>query len=372
MGDGTTLDKLTSARIAQANGRLRSGNVGVTIKQHRNRLYLRGTFPAKDGGLPQQQMIATGIHANPQGVSAAEKEARRVGALLDSGEFRWEEFARQTKARPPLTVGEWIDRAERDYFSRRDRNPKSETTWAGDYLKVYRRLPADEPLTIELIHAAIAATPPDTKTRKRACFALGKLAELAGIPLDLPSSMPGNYSPRRVTPRDLPTDETIAAFFQVIPNRAWRWVYGMLAAYGLRPHEVFHLDLGDMPVIHVLDGKTGARRVWPCYPEWVEQFDLVDRRLPTIDLNRDNSKIGWSCNHGLKRYGLPFKPYDLRHCWAIRTIEFGLPIELAAQQMGHSLKVHSETYHHWISSRHHQRAFELLMQRPDRPLPPKF
>lgn len=363
-------DKQIAGRISQANGRLRAGKVGVTIERIKNRLYLRGTFPSRAGDGTHQQRLATGIHANPQGVSAAEKEARRVGALLDRGEFRWEDFARQSKARTPLKVRDWIDRAERDYFSRRDRNPKSETTWAGDYLKVYRRLPAGEPLTAALLQEAIAATPPDTKTRKRACFALRKLAELAEISLDLPASMPGSYSPRRVTPRDLPTDEEIAAFFYQIPNRAWQWVYGMLAAYGLRPHEVFHLDLGDMPVIHVLDGKTGARRVWPCYPEWVDQFDLADRQLPTIDLNRDNSKIGWSCNHGLKRYGLPFKPYDLRHCWAIRTIEFGLPIELAAQQMGHSLKVHSETYHHWISDRHHQRAFELLMQRPDRPLPP--
>uniref|UniRef100_UPI001CFE5416 hypothetical protein n=1 Tax=Microseira wollei TaxID=467598 RepID=UPI001CFE5416 len=29
-----------------------------------------------------------------------------------------------------------------------------------------------------------------------------------------------------------------------ITNRAWQWVYGMLAVYGLRPHEIFNLDLG--------------------------------------------------------------------------------------------------------------------------------
>ena len=54
-------------------------------------------------------------------------------------------------------------------------------------------------------------------------------------------------------------------------------------------------------------------------------------------------------------------------CWAIRTLEFGLDISLAAQQMGHSAQVHSELYHHWISERHHQRAFELMMHRSERP-----
>jgi integrase len=65
-----------------------------------------------------------------------------------------------------------------------------------------------------------------------------------------------------------------------------------------------------------------------------------------------------------------FTPYNLPHCWAIRTWEFGLDISLAAQQMGHSAKVDSELYHHWISQQHHQRAFELMSGKSDRPQVP--
>ncbi|HAA32739.1 MAG TPA: integrase, partial [Cyanobacteria bacterium UBA8553] len=67
-----------------------------------------------------------------------------------------------------------------------------------------------------------------------------------------------------------------------------------------------------------------------------------------------------------------FRPYDLRHCWAIRSIHYGLDIPLAAQQMGHSATIHSQTYHAWLSYQHHQQAFERLLKRADRPLPPRL
>jgi len=63
---------------------------------------------------------------------------------------------------------------------------------------------------------------------------------------------------------------------------------------------------------------------------------------------------------------------QLRHRWAVRTLEYGLDISLAAQQMRHSVQVHSDIYHHWITEDVHRRAFNALMLRPDRPRPPKL
>jgi hypothetical protein len=51
-------------------------------------------------------------------------------------------------------------------------------------------------------------------------------------------------------------------------------------------------------------------------------------------------------------------------------MEFGLPLELAAQQMGHSMQIHSQTYHKWISDRHHKQAFDRILAKPDRIKPP--
>jgi len=38
--------------------------------------------------------------------------------------------------------------------------------------------------------------------------------------------------------------------------------------------------------------------------------------------------------------------------------------------MGHTMAVHSQTYHKWISDRHHKQAFDRIMQKPDRITPP--
>lgn len=120
----------------------------------------------------------------------------------------------------------------------------------------------------------------------------------------------------------------------------------------------------------MLDGKTGPRRVWPCYPEWYDEWHLWEiGQLPQVT-GKDNSALGGRVTQALKRYGFR-KPYNLRHAWAVRTLEFGLDVSLVAAQMGHSVQVHTDVYHHWISDRHHQRAFEILMQRPDRPQSPR-
>lgn len=219
----------------------------------------------------------------------------------------------------------------------------------------------------DLLLEAILGTKPDTRTRKRYCLALGRLAEFAGIELDA-KRYRGKYTPTKVAPRDIPPDNKIAFQFSQIPNHSWRWAFGILATFGLRPHELFHLDLDKFEgnILTVLDGKTGPRQVWAIYPEWVKAFNLHAVSVPNCT-GKNNSDLGHRITNQFERYGIPFDPYDLRHAWAIRALEFGLDLSLAAQQMGHSVKVHTDIYHHWISERHHQRSYEILVKRSDRP-----
>jgi hypothetical protein len=64
------------------------------------------------------------------------------------------------------------------------------------------------------------------------------LSQFAKLDYD-PSLLAEKYSPKRVSPRDLPDDRTVAEIGLSIKNSAWRWIYGMMATYGLRNHEVF-------------------------------------------------------------------------------------------------------------------------------------
>lgn len=359
-------------RISQANGRLKAAKVGVTVQAIGGRLYLRATLPPRPGSEktePYQQRLSLGYHANPAGLKLAEQEARKIGALLDCREFDWAVYVKSGEENHIQTVGEWITKFEKDYFTRRARNPKSETTWRHDYIKVFRTLDSSQLLTLELLTEAIAHTPADTRTRKRFVDVLSRLAKFADIDADF-KHLKGSYSATATEPRDIPSDALIAKWRDSIPSPAWRWTYGMMATYGLRNHEIFYLDLSRLPVLLVLDGsKTNFHRVYPLYPEWVKLWDLADAKLPDCT-GKTNSDLGNRVTHAFKRYDVPFPPYNLRHAWAIRSLEFGMPVELAAQQMGHSVDIHCKTYHRWISEEVHQRAYELMLMRSDRPQPP--
>lgn len=243
-------------------------------------------------------------------------------------------FPRQQKA-----IAFWIEEFENDYFIRRARTPKAETTWEIDYLRVFRKLPQDQPLTPNVLIALATSTPPDTRARRRYCLALGALAKFANITVDL-KRYRGTYTHKKAEQRHLPNDALIVSWFDRIDSPAWRWAYGMLAAYGLRNHEVFQLDYqrlrtGDV-ALRVLGGKTGPRLVFPFYPEWFDRFELRTVVLPEVS-GKANADLGHRVSQAFRRLNLPFRAYDLRHAWAVRTMEFGMESSLAAQQMGHSL-----------------------------------
>jgi len=200
-----------------------------------------------------------------------------------------------------------------------------------------------------------------------------RMAKFAEIDYD-PRPYQGNYSPKRPQPRDIPSDADIVRFWRSLDNPGWKFILGLIAAYGIRPHEAFQVDYAQLSandrILWILRGKTGQRRVWAFHPEWFEQFQLSQPILPAVNLNRRNAQIGHSATRHFWEIGCPFHLYDLRHAWAIRTLEYGLEPALAAKQMGHSVEVHTEIYQHWIDAHVHQRAYERLLQREDRPKPP--
>ncbi|WP_416671582.1 site-specific integrase [Egbenema bharatensis] len=358
-----------TGKLAQANGRLKAHRVGVRIEQMGEKLYLQATLPAKPGShksKPHQQRIALGIGAHPRGVQMAEQEARKVGALRDCGEFDWMPYLK-TATGSSDSVGEWIRRFETEV-----RTTVSETTWRTEYQQVFSRLPSDQVLSADVLLEAIAQTENHTRNRKRYCTTLARLAQFAGIELNV-KPLKGNYSYTEVDPRTLPTDREVAEWFYKVPNPQWRYVYGLLATFGLRNHEAFFLDTEPLKRgkfwVEVQSSKSCKHLVWAFYPEWVEQFGLRDGQLPPGE-SGSHAAYGHRVTNQFSRYEVPFSPYDLRHRWAVRTLEFGLPDSHAAKQMGHSVTVHEKIYHHWITAETHQRAFDVLMLRGDRPQPP--
>ncbi len=360
------------AKLNQANGRMRSGKVGVTIQVRGDHLYLRATFPPKPGATkqqPHQQRLALGFHANPSGISAAEVQARKIGALLDCKEFSWSPYLENLEL--VHTIGSWVERFERQHWAEVIQNQATLTTWRTDYLQVFKNLPPGEPLTLAALINYITSTNPDSRTRKRACDYCYKLAEFAELEgREAIKKLTGSYSAAAVNPRTLPTDTEIVAWRDGLTPSPWRWVVGMLACYGLRGHEVFRLDLADFPVVRVLAGKTGARFIYLLYPGWAESWELNQIDLPKLSLSYSNAKLGSKVAGWFYDRKAPFNAYDLRHCYARRCFEFGMAPDWAAGLMGHSNRVHLTTYRAWIDEQTYRRVYQAIVSRPDRPLPP--
>ena len=218
----------------------------------------------------------------------------------------------------------------------------------------------------------------NSRSRQQCGIALSALAR--HLNLELPENwkrLQSGYGINESNFRELPSDEEIINSFKLIPNPKWRFVFGLMATYGLRNHEVFFSDLsclkkdGDKILRVFPNTKTGEHQVWPFHPEWVSLFQLdnvidTSNLLPNIKTDLQDTTlqhIGRRVSEQFRRYKISFTPYDLRHAWAVRTILIGLPNTVAAKMMGHSVSIHTKTYHHWITRRDQQIAVDSALSR---------
>jgi integrase len=383
MTDSTSLD----LKIQQVNQRLKIAQMGLQIERRGQKLALRGTLPPRPDShrlRPHQQRLSLGLPATVAGLKQAEQQAKIIAAQLIQNTFDWRDY--RTVAGGGclqlVSLVEQVQAFEHDFLSHPKRSSNlasTKTTWETAYLPYLRKLlniaETQPHLNLpEAIYATVRSTDPSSRSRQVCCTALAAFAEF--LNLELPNELKsfwGGYSPSHTQVRNLPSDETIVATFEKIPNPTWRFVYGIMATYGLRNHEVFFCDYSALrsqeqeatvQVLHTT--KTGSHEVWPFYPEWVEQFNLREGRLPPVSTDLSHTtlqRIGQMVTSQFRRYDVPFSPYDLRHAWAVRTIHFGLPDTVAARMMGHSVTIHTRTYHQWITRRDQQQAVKAALSR---------
>ncbi|MEB3213056.1 MAG: DUF3596 domain-containing protein [Leptolyngbyaceae bacterium] len=372
-------------RIATINQKFKVAQLGIQLERRGQKLSIRGTFPPKPGShrlRPHQQRVSLGLPATPEGIKTAEQQAKMIALQVMQNAFDWNDYLPISGGGRlhQMNVSEKIDAFRHHFMTqphRLERSASAQATWETAYAPYLRKLEAIAQASpnlslAEAIYKTIESTPINSRSRQVCCTALGVLAEF--LSLDLPRDLKefwGHYSPSQTRMRHLPPDEQIVEIYHRIPNPAWKFVYGVMATYGLRNHEVFFCDYSGLTQrtqssIEVLDStKTGEREVWPFFPEWIDEFNLRDIHLPNIntDLRQTTlQRIGQKVSAQLRRYDLPFNPYDLRHAWAVRTIHFGLSDTVAAQMMGHSVAIHTRTYHRWMTRRDQQQAVESALQ----------
>ncbi|KYC42013.1 integrase [Scytonema hofmannii PCC 7110] len=351
-----TADKWT---LEAVNNRLKAGKIGVSVRQRGDRLSLRATLPPKPGSkrvVWSQQDISLGIYANTWGFQKAEAEAKLLGGRIASVRFDWGDYVEVEQ--PKGEVAEWVAKFEEDYFNRRGRSRTTETTWKSDYLPAWHLLNGE--LSAENLIKAIGQVPANSRKRKLVCEKLTALAKYAGLTIDL-SPYIGNYGVGETSPRHIPSAGEIELARERLGDRAdWQWAYGVLAAYGLRPHELFFCEISPKPphLLKVLEGKTGARELYPYHPQWAEQWRLFEVRRPSVT-GRTYKDYGNRVSKTFNRRELPFTAYCLRHAFCIRmSTEYHVPVAVAASWSGHEAGVYLKIYNRWISGSEKRRVFE--------------
>jgi len=179
------------------------------------------------------------------------------------------------------------------------------------------------------------------------------------------------------------------------------WCLAMMLCYGLRNHELFHIQKLKNGFILVPWGLTKSiddHAVWPLYKSWIDRYQLFDNFKKHQDKLQRNSKpdirdpedvnqkitLSHKDDRGLcynnqvlgayitdntigskgsmpqllgnnpqrKKQKIPAIPYDLRHTYAVTMASdpcwSHVSEEETAKAMGHSLEIHRRNYQLWI------------------------
>jgi len=314
----------------------------ASVNAFRGRLYLLAKVPRRDGspGLKQSR-ISLRLDDTTVNRRAAAKQLETLERQLADGSFTWGYWNDEES-----TGITWREAIAKLYRARVTLGRTSEATWEINYLGRLRQIPAGSRCTTESMAAALDRYNRASCSYKELFYLLRHLSRLVAVPF--PEVPQPTY--REAAPVAVPTDDQIVEWVEGAGPAAW--YFGMMATYGLRPHEIESAQLIDKDYCQVQDAtKTGFRTVVPLHREWVEQFRLHDRRLrPTMESRggheRPDQVAKWLSKE-LKRLGLPWRPYALRHAYAGRLWKQGgsrLDLYTAARLMGHSPQQHAKTY----------------------------
>ena len=378
-------------KLLDINQDLESKGITLRIEKRGKVLNIRGSLPDKKSqNLSKVQRISLKLPYNINGLEEAKKAIELIDFQIKKSQFCWSHWIKEkaitsTKSKK-IEIKNEIENFKKNFFSDTSKSKSTAgmiSTWQSAYKPYMNRLlGVSQKSTLELneklLLEILLSYKENSRSRQQCGIALSALAR--HIKLELPENwkrLQSGYGIHESNFRELPSDEEIINSIQLIPNPKWRFVFGLMATYGLRNHEVFFCDLtclkknGDKILRVFPNTKTGEHQVWPFHPEWVDLFKLgnisnTSDLLPCIktDLKKTTLQhIGRRVSEQFRRYRISFTPYDLRHAWAVRTILIGLPNTVAAKMMGHSVSIHTKTYHHWITRRDQQIAVDSALSR---------
>jgi integrase len=209
----------------------------------------------------------------------------------------------------------------------------------------------------------------------------GCLGQVWDPPQDLGSFIGRSRQQRTVTTPM--AAEHIQAMVRAIPDARWRLCFQLIAAYGLRPEEIQHLELrqGRLWCLYekvAARGKTKPRplRLLPC-DQWAAAWNLEETYasdlLPPMRPGHGAQDISqylrrrslWmELKRDYEAQGEKLVLYSCRHAYAHRAhVICDLPPKVVAAAMGHSVQTHLAAYSRWCGDDVVDDAFAKAEQR---------
>jgi len=384
--------------LSQINERLKASKIKVRLLITAGTVQLQATLPLKPGDIhkqgkqKKQYKISLAIPANFDGLKTAEEEAQELGKLIARQTFTWTEKYLGVKAikNKGITFKEFYEQFERRYFETRKRTIKSEGTFAHYEQRYKKYFLLDELITEENLRNEIKKISyPDS--RKVAITVARIICKNLSIKANFIDLIIKSEKKQRSIPSDKEIIKNINTFQDYYHNlndikkscvnrwKLYKLIYALLAIYGLRPREIINQPDLDWLIssdnIHNTfkvhsDNKTGYREVFPFVPEWIELFDLKNEE--NIDYLRQeiaecitSKKLRYKVciiGRAFRKCGIPFQPYDLRHACAIRAHLQGVAVKAAADNLGHTVEIHTRVYQRWFGFDNRVKAFNQAFE----------
>lgn len=363
--DAEAVKAAIALEIDKTNDFLKQQGIRVSLFRNSNSIQLKATLPIKEGdtstsnkGTKQYKITHLKCFANPDGIKKAIKEAIYLDELVKHGKFDWNRYLPTLApiAAAPLNWKDAVELFENNYWITHAKNRKTLNTWDKSYCDLFKKLDLEAKINNESIIAAIKKTEANTVTRNNLVRVLKAVCKLVDYKFDFSSySCSTNKIQRKE--RKIPTDDEIVRAWATMPDEATKWVFGMVATYGLRPEEIFikpHLQeyvdpSNTLSVFYVdRDCKTGDRKVLPLKPEWVELFNLKNLKPLITNAAKLETIISWVNKKFRRSPHWQRGAYDLRHGYAIRGHKYGIPVADMARYMGHDIETHVKEYQRWI------------------------
>jgi integrase len=378
--------------IIDINENLKYEKTGVALVVRGERLSLRYVDPNKR----RREISPKSINLSSSGVDAARRIAVQISMAISDGTYTdgWVDshvYRKSVSIDKPIEIAltwgsvaatfedRWLSSRSSDREST-DRQKRRTLTSYKAQIKLAGTVSDSAIFDRALITELLSRQSEGSDKRFRLREVLSVISQLFGVAYNYKGIGRRPKPARREVPSDL---EIIAAYQQFNgihkskmsdANKVsiYQWYFGMLATYGLRPQELWGIDLAQSFKPEndywiyldeaIADGlKTGSRWVAPLQPEWVQLFDLTTPKYQVGygDIQGKVNRVG----RYFKVHDLGIKPYDLRHAYAIRCRTLGIELLDAADLMGHDPETHYKQYHRWIGKDEQMKSVRSALNR---------